>query len=68
MNRNTRVRIPTPDPREDREDLIHERGFQKLIEKWDSEMDVVVSAGIMDTGREVAKTVSSEVVYSYLKR
>ena len=42
MNRETRVRTPAPrSPQKDREYLIHERGFQKLMEKWDSVMDVV---------------------------
>ena len=68
MNRNPKVRTPTQgrSPRRQK-DLIYERGFQKLIEKWDSDMDVVVSAGIMDTGREIAKTVSSVVVHSVSK-
>ena len=56
------------DPREYREDLIHERGFQRLIVKWDPEREVVVSAGIMDTWREIAKTVSSVVVHSISKK
>ena len=55
-------------PREYREDLIHERSFQRLIEKCDPEREVVVSAGIMDTGREIAETASSVVVHSISKK
>ena len=56
------------DPWEYREDLIHERDFQKLIEKWDPEREVVVFAGRMDTGRDIAKTVSTVVVHSISKK
>ena len=56
MNRNRGVRTPTPGRSSGKQERSHsrEREFQILIEKWDFEMDVVY-AGIMDTGREIAK-------------
>ena len=56
---------PTPGRSSGKQEvLFHERSLPILIEKWESEMVVVVSAGIMDNGQEIAKTVSSVVVHS----